>query len=104
MASLGLWQPFTAPPDVQQLASGSHLLMLCKPSGQRTEDLAASLRRVVTLVSRLDSPTSGVLPVVLASPKSPVAAAFEAQFAGRMVDKDYVCLCEGPPMGRSLLE
>lgn len=100
----GLWRPCgaQAPSVPGQLASGQGLVMLCKPSQQRTEDLVATLGRPVTVVSRLDSPTSGVLPVVLAAPTSRVASCFEAQFAGRMVDKDYVCLCEGAPMGRSL--
>ncbi|CAL1152549.1 unnamed protein product [Cladocopium goreaui] len=106
-SSLPIWVKNAAPvtadlPDMEVLACGPGILTLCKPSMQRTEDLVARVAEVyphVTVVSRLDSPTSGVLPVILAEDGSNVAKCFQAQFAGRLVHKDYVCLCEGSSLG-----
>lgn len=47
----------------------------------------------VTCISRLDAATSGVLPVALGS--GVLAQWFKAQFAGRLVRKEYLCLCHG---------
>ena len=58
--------------------------------------LAKLLGRRLSMVSRLDFPTSGVLPIVLDHEDSPAAAWYRSCFAGRLVDKEYVCLCEGP--------
>ena len=52
-----------------------------------------------SLVSRLDLPTSGVLPLVLDHADSPLASWYRACFAGRLVTKQYLCLCEGPSLG-----
>eukprot|EP00913_Durusdinium_trenchii_P028075 g26322.t1 len=87
--------------QIPVLAAAPGILALSKPSGVRTEELLllAGLTRGVSLVSRLDAPTSGVLPLILGASGSPVACCFQAQFAGRLVDKDYVCLCEGTSLG-----
>eukprot|EP00439_Symbiodinium_sp_Y106_P069556 s287_g11.t7 len=82
---------------------GPGIVATAKPSGERTEDLAESLAESLgcelTLVSRLDHPTSGVLPVALGSEDSAAANWLQAQFAGRMVHKEYLCLVEGRPLG-----
>jgi hypothetical protein len=59
----------------------------------RTEELVASLERVgfqwpLYLVSRLDQPTSGVLPLALGGDGSTAVNWLQAQFAGRLVEKD----------------
>ena len=53
----------------------------------------ASLERVMGsqglyLVSRLDQPTSGVLPLALGGDGSTAVNWLQAQFAGRLVEKD----------------
>eukprot|EP00438_Fugacium_kawagutii_P031034 Skav235363 [mRNA] locus=scaffold3967:74276:79190:+ [translate_table: standard] len=71
-------------------------------SGETTESV---LRRLVSLpelrlVSRLDAPTSGVLPLAYGEA---AGRYLQAQFAGRLVRKDYLCLCEGPSLGERML-
>ena len=63
------------------------------------DDLSRVLGRPLSMVSRLDLPTSGVLPIVLGSGDSYAAAWYRSCFAGRLVSKEYVCLCEGMPLG-----
>ena len=58
----------------------------------RTEDLLELLRKdwqgpELFLVSRLDHPTSGVLPLALGKEGSREANWLQAQFAGRLVEK-----------------
>ena len=53
----------------------------------------------LTVVSRLDQPTSGVLPLALGAEASPSGRWVKAQFAGRLVSKQYICLCEGRSLG-----
>ncbi|CAE7671738.1 truC, partial [Symbiodinium pilosum] len=86
--------------DVQILSQSAGILALSKPADVRTEAVvAAACRRLsqeLFLVSRLDSPTSGVLPLAM----SPRALHWlQAQFAGRLVEKEYVCLCGGDSLG-----
>ena len=54
---------------------------------------------VLSIVSRLDRPTSGVLPLALGPAGSLAANWLQSQFASRLVKKNYVCLCEGPKLG-----
>ena len=49
----------------------------------------------VTAMSRLDVPTSGLLPVALGSEETASSKWFKAQFASRLVQKEYLCLCHG---------
>ncbi|CAL1142274.1 unnamed protein product [Cladocopium goreaui] len=74
------------------------LLVLDKAAGLVTEQLQAAVERhlgcATTSVSRLDRPTSGVLPVVLGQRMAQSTMWFQSQFAGRLVEKEYLCLCE----------
>lgn len=72
-------------------------------SGISTEDFVAQLASELqvgslSIVSRLDYPTSGVLPLAIGVDSS-ADCWVRAQFAGRLVHKEYLCLCEGPPLG-----
>ena len=85
---------------------GPGVLACLKPAGIATEDfveeLAVELEVVpeaFTIVSRLDHPTSGILMVALGLQGSPSANWLQVQFASRLVDKKYICLCEGLPLG-----
>ncbi|CAK9006243.1 Pentatricopeptide repeat-containing protein At2g31400 [Durusdinium trenchii] len=86
------------------VASLPGLVVASKPPGVSTEDfrdlLAKELKLELSIVSRLDHPTSGVLPLVVGN-DSPGDRWVRAQFAGRMVCKEheYACLCEGPSLG-----
>ncbi|CAE7705121.1 unnamed protein product [Symbiodinium sp. CCMP2592] len=73
------------------------LLVLNKPAGVRTEDMLEQVARLgkVTEISRLDVPTSGLLPVVLDAEGTTAARWYKSQFAGRLARKEYLCLCEG---------
>lgn len=89
------------------LKIGCSIVAIAKPSGTRTETIFQEFQEAVrrrgyprcSLVSRLDLPTSGVLPVVLDHPDSAAAAWYQSCFAGRLVSKDYLCLCEGETLG-----
>ena len=72
----------------------------CEDSGISTEDFVAQLGRAgeLSIVSRLDYPTSGLLPLAVGV-ESPADHWLRAQFAGRLVWKEYVCLCEGATLG-----
>eukprot|EP00434_Breviolum_minutum_P003472 symbB.v1.2.003053.t1/scaffold161.1/size290820/4 len=76
------------------------VLMLSKAANVRTETLVDAackqLEEDLWVVSRLDRPTSGLLPLA----RSLKAMNWlQAQFAARLVYKEYVCLCEGEPLG-----
>ncbi|CAJ1418534.1 unnamed protein product, partial [Effrenium voratum] len=62
---------------------------------QALQSLANQLKATLFSVSRLDLPTSGVLPAVIGGEKTVQARWYLAQFAGAMVDKEYLCLCHG---------
>ncbi|CAE7206808.1 unnamed protein product [Symbiodinium natans] len=84
-------------------------LAVLKPAGTATEEflrrLAVELAPPATppmsiaTPSRLDHPTSGVLPVALGTGGSFAPNWLISQFAARLVKKEYVCLCEGPELG-----
>ena len=83
---------------------GSHIIAVQKPAGIRTEALLQEVEeaffpQAFSLVSRLDLPTSGVLPIVVGDSNSPPGAWYQACFAGRLVTKEYLCLCRGPSLG-----
>ena len=83
---------------IQVLAGGPGLVAIAKPSGVNSEALLrwlAEQQGPVTVVSRLDLPTSGVLVAVLGGETSAAAQLARAQFSGRLVRKEYVCLCAG---------
>ena len=78
-------QKFTLVSSQHILGESEGVLALNKPTGVSTEDFLASLGQDGTkvvdpfhLVSRLDLPTSGVLPVALGSSKSPQSYWLEA--------------------------
>ncbi|CAE7588780.1 unnamed protein product [Symbiodinium sp. KB8] len=88
------------------VASAPGVFAVAKPEGvsteQLVEQLAVSLKEhdfCLSVVSRLDQPTSGVLPLVLGAETSPSGRWCKAQFAGRLVSKHYICLCEGRSLG-----
>ncbi|CAE8596114.1 unnamed protein product [Polarella glacialis] len=103
---------------LEELPSAMQVLMTCpgvvailKPAGVTTESAVRQLSQQLAreqsmsrpvdlqIVSRLDHPTSGVVPVATGVDGSPAANWLQAQFAGRLVEKEYLCLCEGPPLG-----
>ena len=95
-------------PGTKILQKGCYIIALEKPAGIRTESLLQNFQYALkrrgcsqpcSLVSRLDLPTSGVLPIVLDHEASPAAAWYQSCFAGRLVSKDYLCLCEGDSLG-----
>ncbi|CAE6912229.1 unnamed protein product [Symbiodinium sp. CCMP2456] len=88
------------------VASAPGVFAVAKPEGvsteQLVEQLAVPLKEhgfCLSVVSRLDQPTSGVLPLVLGAETSPSGRWCKAQFAGRLVGKHYICLCEGRSLG-----
>eukprot|EP00931_Biecheleriopsis_adriatica_P038468 TRINITY_DN22031_c0_g2_i3.p1 TRINITY_DN22031_c0_g2~~TRINITY_DN22031_c0_g2_i3.p1 ORF type:complete len:762 (+),score=97.90 TRINITY_DN22031_c0_g2_i3:76-2361(+) len=79
-----------------------------KPAGITSEECrqktcawlaAAGCAADLTLVSRLDQPTSGVIPMAFGSPQSGAANWLSVQFAARVVSKQYICLCAGQLLG-----
>ncbi|CAE7233649.1 unnamed protein product, partial [Symbiodinium sp. CCMP2456] len=79
---------------------GEGLVAVAKPAGISSEKalevMAASLSKPLFAVSRLDLPTSGVLPAALGTEQSPEARWYLAQFAAHsLVEKTYLCLCQG---------
>eukprot|EP00439_Symbiodinium_sp_Y106_P039243 s379_g4.t2 len=83
------------------------LVALNKPPDVSTESVLTDLAQQLQVsfaslgaLSRLDHPTSGVLPVCLAAEGSGAARWLQAQFAARLVRKEYRCLCEGPSLGQ----
>ncbi|CAJ1406399.1 unnamed protein product [Effrenium voratum] len=87
------------------LQAGHGVLACMKPEGITTEDfvqeLAEDLQEQLGIVSRLDQPTSGALMVARGHKGSTAANWLQAQFASRLVDKKYLCLCEGPVLGQA---
>ncbi|CAE7861073.1 rluC [Symbiodinium sp. KB8] len=88
------------------LKTGEGLLAASKPDGISTESFVADLALRLTghcdglfPASRLDFPTSGVLPVALGNVESLSTRWLQAQLAGRLVQKEYLCLCEGSSLG-----
>ncbi|CAK9042192.1 unnamed protein product [Durusdinium trenchii] len=90
---------FTAEEIIMQ---GPGLLMANKPEGTSTEEfaaaLAARLNCRLSVTSRLDHPTSGVLPLAFGT-ESSMEKWLVAQLAARLVEKEYLCLCEGEALG-----
>ncbi|CAK9111785.1 unnamed protein product [Durusdinium trenchii] len=100
------WQRCNARgPQSKALATSSGVIAISKPAGVTTEDLVEALQEQcqphgsLRIVSRLDHPTSGVLPLAVGIEGSMEANWLRAQFAGRLVSKEYLCLCEGAPFG-----
>ncbi|CAJ1407971.1 unnamed protein product [Effrenium voratum] len=87
-------------PGVQILAEAPGLVVIAKESDVRTEVLVNAARKLMRqelfVVSRLDRPTSGLLPLARGLH---AMNWLQAQFAGRLVHKEYACLCEGSPLG-----
>ena len=78
-------------PSFYRIISGSNSFVLGKIPR------LAQLGGFVTCISRLDAGTSGALPVAMGTETAPAARWFQAQFAGRLAKKEYLCLCHGLP-------
>ena len=94
-------QQLVAPPSLslEVLARGRGVLVVDKPDGIMTEEVLESVSQDLGLplstTSRLDQPTSGILPIALGSEAAAATNWLRAQWAGRLVSKSYVCLCAG---------
>eukprot|EP00435_Cladocopium_sp_Y103_P036249 s816_g9.t1 len=92
--------------ELKVLCQRPGLLVVNKASGHATESILSRVavriapQSRLSLVSRLDAPTSGVLPLAHGEASGRY---LQAQFAGRLVRKDYICLCEGPSLGETTL-
>eukprot|EP00434_Breviolum_minutum_P025667 symbB.v1.2.022682.t1/scaffold2025.1/size93651/5 len=79
------------------ISSSFGLVVVDKPAGLVTEEAQMAVQQYIksptTIISRLDRPTSGVLPIVLGHRLAKTTLWFQAQFAGRLVEKEYLCLC-----------
>lgn len=105
-----IWHGHVQPPQPQPvsspsfdvLARGCGVLVVEKPSGLESAAVLDSLRTDLGIpmssISRLDQPTSGILPIALGDEAAPATQWLRAQWAGRLVAKSYVCLCAGPAM------
>ena len=113
ISSIESIERLTALPSVTShptiLGAGHGVMAAMKPDDVSTEDFVEQLSRAIwpgarsnevcTIVSRLDRPTSGVLPLALGPAGSLAANWLQSQFASRLVQKTYICLCEGPSLG-----
>eukprot|EP00439_Symbiodinium_sp_Y106_P048846 s4153_g6.t1 len=83
------------------LLSAPGIVAVAKPPGIASQDMLADLQKAskqkLTTVSRLDLPTSGVLVAAVGDEDSPAAKWLQAQFSGRLVSKEYLCLCHAKP-------
>ena len=80
------------------LCFASGLVAVEKPSGMSTEEVqghwSSHMQLPLSTVSRLDQPTSGILPMALGNEFKASAHWLRAQFAARLVSKEYICLCK----------
>ncbi|CAE7824220.1 unnamed protein product, partial [Symbiodinium microadriaticum] len=92
-------------PDV---VIGDGVLAVFKPAGCTSESMlerllakwrAGGWQGELTLVSRLDLPTSGVLPLALGGQADGPTQYLDAQYAARQVSKEYLCLAAGQSLG-----
>lgn len=85
---------------VEILGKASGLVVVSKAANVRTEKLVDAackqMQEELFVVSRLDRPTSGLLPLATSLQ---AMNWLQAQFAARLVYKEYVCLCEGKSLG-----
>ncbi|CAJ1339016.1 unnamed protein product [Effrenium voratum] len=86
-------------------AQSSGVMALEKPPDVETAEAVKTLARRLGLrrpgsASRLDRPTSGVLPVALGEDGSGPVRWLQVQFAAKLVEKEYICLCEGETLGQ----
>ena len=104
-AILEQWHAQDKTAKIQRLGQG--VVACLKPAGIATEVFVEELAAEVfpdsagafSIVSRLDHPTSGILMLAIGCQGSPSANWLQVQFASRLVDKKYICLCEGLPLG-----
>eukprot|EP00434_Breviolum_minutum_P005106 symbB.v1.2.004501.t1/scaffold250.1/size251770/12 len=83
---------------VYLLAQAPGALAIFKPAGLTSEDatgVIATRCPTVSMVSRLDAMTSGVMPLALGVAGSKW---LKLQFTAQRVSKEYLCLCTGPVM------
>eukprot|EP00929_Paragymnodinium_shiwhaense_P120964 TRINITY_DN93054_c0_g1_i1.p1 TRINITY_DN93054_c0_g1~~TRINITY_DN93054_c0_g1_i1.p1 ORF type:complete len:864 (+),score=105.25 TRINITY_DN93054_c0_g1_i1:124-2715(+) len=89
----------------QVLAAGIGIVAVFKPPGCDSETYLralathcrkANLKTDISVVSRLDYMTSGVLVAAVGEEHSIATHLIRAQFSGRLVSKVYLCLARGP--------
>ena len=92
-------RPFAKQSSYQIIANTPGIFAVSKPHGCATEELVARLQQQMncelSIASRLDYGTSGVLPIAFGSETSAGTRWLQAQFAARVVHKQYLCLCLG---------
>ena len=80
-------------------ADTPRIFAVSKPHGCSTEQLLqqlqADMRCSLSIASRLDYGTSGVLPIARGTETSAATRWLQAQFTARAVHKNYLCLCVG---------
>lgn len=95
-------------PQPRVLLQAPGVVALYKPSGMTSEKLRSDFEAILkaqglasnaVFVSRLDAPTSGVMPLPVGGGQSGAAHWLQAQFASRQVCKQYLCLCAGESLG-----
>eukprot|EP00929_Paragymnodinium_shiwhaense_P010332 TRINITY_DN11492_c0_g1_i2.p1 TRINITY_DN11492_c0_g1~~TRINITY_DN11492_c0_g1_i2.p1 ORF type:complete len:614 (-),score=99.93 TRINITY_DN11492_c0_g1_i2:72-1913(-) len=84
--------------STQEFLDAAELRLCCARDEKR--ERSANMPVHFTAVSRLDKPTSGTLVAAVGSPASLAANWLQAQFAGRLVGKEYICLSRSTvPLG-----
>jgi len=87
-----------------QAVLGVGVLAVNKPPDCTSESVLDALQTFLanegwhgqlTLISRLDHQTSGVLPLALGPEQGPAAQWLQSQYAAAQVSKEYLCLCSG---------
>lgn len=87
------------------------ILAVAKPAGITSEAVMQLVSRwlaqrgfnaEIMRLSRLDAPTSGVLPVAMAPSGSGVASWYQLLFAARKVVKQYLLVCSGKPLAEGM--
>ena len=96
--NVGYTDKFESLKSFKVLADAPGVLAFEKPQSVLTEEacqlITQELKMPVTVISRLDQVTSGIVPVALGAEGSSAANWLRAQWAGRLVSKEYICLTQ----------